>query len=91
MVFSAIAWHHGRMTWLPPGLNWLERLAVLVLTRSFRTTLVIVKPTSGHQVFLAANTDDPIVADILERLEPDEPPSMMLERLYHAPSHGEEE
>jgi hypothetical protein len=77
---------------LPAGLTWIERLAALILTRSPNTSLVMIKPTIGAQVFVAANTRDPIVAHLVSTMEQEaEPPSMMLERLYHAPSHGEDE
>lgn len=77
---------------LPAGLTWIERFAALILTRSPNTSLVMIKPTIGAQVFVAANTRDPIVAHLVSTMEQEsEPPSMMLERLYHAPSHGEDE
>jgi len=92
MVYRPPAWHHGLMINLPPGLTWLERFAVLILTRSPNTSLLVVKPTYGTQVYVAANTNDPIAAHIVGTIEEEsEPPSMMLERLYHAPSHGKEE
>ena len=67
-----------------PGLNLLERLALRILVKSPRTSLVIVKELDWPGVFVAANTDDPMMA------EP-EPPSMQLERIYHQPSAGEAE
>lgn len=77
---------------LPAGLTWFERLAALILTRSPNTSLVVIKPTLSTQVFVAANTNDPIAAQLVSGMENEaEPASMMLERLYHAPSHGEEE
>ena len=54
-----------------PELNLLERLALWVLARSPRVSLIV-----------AADLAD----DMLDSLEP---PSLLLERLYHAPSYGE--
>jgi len=70
-----------------PGLNLLERLALRILVKSPRTSLVIVKELGWPAVFVAANTDDPMLAEPADQ----EPASMQLERLYHAPSYGEEE
>ena len=67
-----------------PGLNLLERLALRILVKSPRTSLVIVKELGWPGVFVAANTDDPMLA------EP-EPASMQLERIYQQPSAGEAE
>lgn len=92
MVYQPPAWHHGRMINLPAGLTWLERFAVLILTRSPNTSLVVVKPTYSTQVYVAANTNDPIAAHIVGTMEEEaEPVSMLLERLYHSPSYGEQE
>lgn len=70
-----------------PGLNLLERLALRILVKSPRTSLVIVKELGWPGVFVAANGDDPMLAEPAEQ----EPPAMQLERLYHAPSYGEDE
>jgi len=67
-----------------PGLNLLERLALRILVKSPRTSLVVVKELGWPSVFVAANSDDPMLA------EP-EPMSMQLERIYHQPSAGEAE
>jgi hypothetical protein len=72
-----------------PGLNLLERAALWVLVRSPRTSLVVVKELHWPTVFVAANPADPVAAHVTSG-EP-EPASMTLERLYHLPSHGEEE
>ncbi len=72
-----------------PGLNLLERAALWVLVRSRRTSLVVVKELHWPTVFVAANPADPVAAHVTAG-EP-EPASMTLERLYHLPSHGEEE
>ena len=70
-----------------PVLNLLERLALRILVKSPRTSLVIFKELDWPSIFVAANGDDPMLADPAEH----EPASMQLERLYHAPSYGEEE
>jgi hypothetical protein len=72
-----------------PGLSLLERAALWVLVRSPRTSLVVVKELHWPTVFVAANPADPVAAHVTAG-EP-EPASMTLERLYHLPSHGEEE
>jgi len=72
-----------------PGLNLLERAALWVLVRSPRTSLVVVKEMFWPTVFVVANPADPVAAHVTCG-EP-EPASMTLERLYHLPSHGEEE
>ena len=66
-----------------PGLNLIERLALRILVKSPRTSLVIVKEMGWPGIYVAANTDDPMLA------EP-EPPSMQLERIYHQPAAGED-
>lgn len=76
-------------------LNLLERLALWVLARSPRTSLVVVKEMGSSAVFVAANPLDPAAAFVAEGLREDvddlEPASMLLERLYHSPSYGEVE
>lgn len=77
---------------LPFGLSYIERLAALILTRSPRTSLIVVKTRESSNVFVAADTHDPVAAYIVGNMEEQaEPTSMMLERLYHAPSYGEPE
>jgi hypothetical protein len=72
-----------------PGLNLLERLALRILVRSPRTSLVVVKEHLWPTVFVAANPADPVAAHVTGG-EP-EPASMTLERIFHQPSYGEEE
>lgn len=72
-----------------PSLSLLERLALWVLVRSPRISLVVVKERLWPAVFTAADPTDPISAYVTNN-EP-EPASMQLERLYHLPAHGEEE
>ena len=67
-----------------PGLNLIERLALWVLVKSPRTSLVVVKEMLWPMVFVAANTDDPVLCGPKEQ----EPISMQLERIYHQPSAG---
>jgi hypothetical protein len=70
-----------------PGLNMIERWALGILVRSRRTGLVVVKPYGRASIFVAADATDPIAAYVTDG--PDEPPSMMLERIYHQPAAGE--
>lgn len=72
-----------------PGLNMLERLALRILVRSPRTTLVVVKAHLWPSVFVAADPTDDVAAYVTEGQA--EPASMQLERIYHQPSYGEEE
>ena len=75
---------------LPPGLSFIERLAALILTRSHRTSLIVLKTRESSNVFVAADTRDAVAAYIVGNMEEQaEPMSMLLERLYHAPSYGE--
>jgi hypothetical protein len=72
-----------------PGLNLLERLALWVLVRSPRTSLVVVKEPLWPTVFTAVNPTDPVAAYVTSGQK--EPASMRLERIFHLPSYGEEE
>ena len=74
-----------------PGLNFWERLAVALLVRSPRTSLVVVKERDTSTVFVSADRTDPLAAYVVSGLNDDEPASMALERLYHSPSFGEAE
>lgn len=77
---------------LPPGLTFIERFAALILTRSPRTSLIVLKARQSSGVFVAADTHDPVAAYIVGNMEEQaEPMSMLLERLYHAPAYGESE
>ena len=71
-----------------PSLNLIERLALWILVRSHRTSLVVVKELHWPTAFVAANQDDPTAAFVISGQE-DEPASHLLERLYHAPAYGE--
>lgn len=72
-----------------PGLSFWERLAVAMLVRSRRTSLVMIKEYGAAEVFVAADQSDPMARAIVT--DNGEPASMLLERLYHAPSYGEPE
>jgi hypothetical protein len=72
-----------------PGLSLLERLALWLLVRSPRTSMVVVKEMHWPTVFVAANPADPVAAHVTGG-EP-EPASMTLERIFHQPSYGETE
>jgi hypothetical protein len=70
-----------------PGLNMIERWALGILVRSRRTGLVVVKPYGYGCVFAAADATDPVASYVTSG--PDEPASMVLERIYHQPAAGE--
>ena len=70
-----------------PGLNLIERFALRILTRSRNTGLVVVKPYGYGCIFVASNAADPVAAYVTDG--PDEPDSMILERIYHQPAAGE--
>jgi hypothetical protein len=72
-----------------PGLNLIERLALRVLVRSPRTSLVVVKEHLWPTVFVAADPRDDVACYVTQGEQ--EPLSMQLERLYHQPAYGEEE
>ena len=71
-----------------PGLNLIERLALRILVRSPRTSLVVVKELHWPGLFVVSDPRDPVAAHITQGEV--EPLSMQLERLYHQPSYGEE-
>lgn len=73
------------------SLSFWERLAVALLVRSPRTSLLVVKERDTSIVFVSADKTDPLAAYVVSGLQEDEPASMILERLYHAPSYGEVE
>lgn len=73
------------------GLSIWERLAVALLVRSPRISLVVVKEYDTTEVFVAADRSDPIARYVVTSDGDGEPASMLLERLYHAPSFGERE
>lgn len=72
-----------------PGLNLIERLALWVLVRSPRTSLVVVKERLWPAVFTAADPTDDLAAYVTNGQA--EPASMQLERIFHQPAYGEKE
>ena len=74
-----------------PALNLLERLALWILVRSPRTSLVLVKEHFWPELFYAVDPSDPTVKIITDGVKPSDPPSMILERIFHQPAHGESE
>ncbi len=79
---------------LMPQLNWVERLALRLLIRSPRTSMVVAKAPDSDEIVWAVNRSDQTAVAYLENMfcvDELEPPSMLLERLYHAPSYGEEQ
>lgn len=72
-----------------PGLNLLERLALRILVRSYRTSLVVIKVFGEREMLVAANPCDPVAYYVTDG--DDEPASMILERIYHQPAFGEDE
>lgn len=72
-----------------PGLTLIERLALRVLCRSPRTSLVVVKERTFPAVFVACDPRDHTAAFVTNGHA--EPLSMQLERMYHQPSYGEDE
>jgi hypothetical protein len=73
------------------GLNFWERLAVALLVRSPRTSLLVVKERDTSIVFVAADRTDPVASYVVSGLQNPDPACMVLERIYHAPSFGEAE
>jgi hypothetical protein len=72
-----------------PGLTLIERLALRILCRSPRTSLVVVKERDFPAVFVAADPSDATAGFVTDGQA--EPASMQLERIFHQPSYGEEE
>ena len=72
-------------------LTFWERLAVALLVRSPRTSLLVVKERDTSMVFVSADRTDQVANYVVSGLNDDEPASMALERLYHSPSFGEAE
>ena len=70
-------------------LTFWERLAVALLVRSPRTSLVVVKERGTSIVFVAADRTDRVANYVVSGLQNPDPACMVLERLYHSPSYGE--
>lgn len=74
-----------------PNISLLERLAIWVLHKSPRVSLLVVKDRFWPEVFFSADRTDPAAAFVAGSMTEPEPASMVLERLYHMPAHGERE
>lgn len=74
---------------LLPNISLLERLAIWVLCRSPRVSLLVVKDRYWPEMFFAADTTDPAAAFVAAGMNEPDPPSMVLERLYHMPAYGD--
>ena len=72
-------------------LPFWERLAVALLVRSPRTSLLVVKERDTSIVFVAADRTDRVADYVVSGLKNPDPACMVLERIYHSPSFGEVE
>jgi hypothetical protein len=72
-------------------LTFWERLAVALLVRSPRTSLVVIKERDTSIVFVSADRTDPVAGFVVSGLQNPDPACMVLERIYHLPSFGEAE
>ena len=72
-----------------PDLNWFERWALRTLVRSPRVGMLVVKQFGSPLLYVARDRGDLVMP--AEFNDSPEPASMQLERLYHAPSYGEDE
>lgn len=78
-----------------PGLNWIERWAAMILHRSPRVSLLAIKNPDLDTIHWSYLFSDDVAIQAIkhfQKLEVQglEPPGMMLERLYHSPSYGED-
>ena len=75
-----------------PNLSPLDRIAIWLLAKSPRVSLLVVKDKFWPDVFFAADQTDPIARTVFERsMEQEQDPlSMVFERIYHQPAHGED-
>ena len=77
-----------------PQLNLLERLALRLLMHSPRVSMLTAKTHGSEELaWCVSKSDETAVALLKNMLCSDdlEPASLLLERLYHAPSYGENE
>jgi hypothetical protein len=74
-----------------PNLSPLDRIAIWLLAKSPRVSLLVVKDKFWPDVFFAADQTDPIARAIYENSLKEDPPSMVFERIFHQPAHGEDE
>jgi hypothetical protein len=71
-------------------LSWWEVLLTRFLMRSPRIGGIAIREYGTDVHWILYQHDDPFLATPPKPPEPDpEPPSMLLERLYHAPDAGE--
>jgi hypothetical protein len=76
------------------ALSWLERWAVRILHRSPRISMLVVKGPGDPDVCWSVAREDEVAISLMEAMlgvDELEPPSMLLERLYHLPAYGEDE
>lgn len=74
------------------GMNLIERLAWAVLYRSKHIGLLVAKMQTSHDVVCRARSTDKEAVHLLGVLIDElEPPSLQLERQYHAPAYGEDQ
>jgi hypothetical protein len=67
-----------------PFLNLIEATLIRWISRSPRIGMIVVKEHSSLVTWIISDQSDPLAADPEDEDFP-EPPSMQLERLYHAP------
>jgi hypothetical protein len=75
-------------------LTWLELIALRILQVSPRVSLLITKTIDSPELSYSVSRDDQEAIVLLQNMlcmDDLEPPSMVLERLYHAPAYGESE
>lgn len=71
--------------------RFLERFAIRILLRSKNISMIAFKDRECGQIFMAASPTDPAAfafyTENIDRIgsNNNDPDSMMLERLYHAP------
>jgi hypothetical protein len=73
-----------------PNLSPLDRIAIWLLAKSPRVSLLVVKDKFWPDVFFAADQTDPVARAIYENSLKEDPPSMVFERIFHQPAHGED-
>jgi hypothetical protein len=74
-----------------PNLSPLDRIAIWLLAKSPRVSLLVVKDKFWPDVFFAADQTDPVARTVFERNMEQDLPSMVFERIFHQPAHGEDE
>ena len=75
------------MAWLQ---RFKEKIAITILLRSKNITMLAFKDIECDGIFMAASPIDPTAFAFYARNidnddEPEDPASMMLERIYHSP------